>query len=188
MTTSVPLLIYLPLGGRAATLKRTSHNTYPMTQPQATVQIPVIAQPKVVADDDRGKIEQIETGGPVSVLRITSKKGAVRANHYHQHDFHYCYLESGKIRYVERAIDDEAAPLTEWIVKPGQVFYTRPMIAHAMEFLEDSVFYAFTPRSGQQAEYENDVVRLTLIDPADAARRARRGSSSGATRRARGSS
>lgn len=128
--------------------------------------------PKTLADDERGLIEQLPVGEGMSVLRITSKAGTVRANHYHQKDFHYCYLTRGKIRYVERAPQQPDAPIQEWIIEPGQIFYTRPMVAHAMEFLEDSEFYAFTPRSGDQAEYENDVIREIVIDPADAAKRA----------------
>lgn len=132
----------------------------------------VITMPNVVANDDRGVIEQLPVGQGMSVLRITSKQGTVRANHYHQHDFHYCYLTRGKIRYVEREPNQPTAPLKEWIIEPGQIFYTRPMVAHAMEFLEDSEFYAFTPRSGEQAEYENDVVREVLVEPQAAAQRA----------------
>lgn len=110
----------------------------------------------------------------MSVLRITSKKGTVRANHYHKKDYHYCYLVSGRIRYVEREPANQAAPLHEWIIEPGQIFYTRSLVAHAMEFLEDSEFYAFTPRTGEQAQYEDDVVREVLIDPAAAAARGSR--------------
>jgi dTDP-4-dehydrorhamnose 3,5-epimerase-like enzyme len=133
---------------------------------------PVVSTPKLLADDERGIIEQLPVGESMSVLRITSKKGTVRANHYHQKDFHYCYLVYGKIRYVERKPKDASAPLQEWIITPGQIFYTRPLVLHAMEFLEDSEFYAFTPRSGKQDDYEEDVVRETLIDPKDAAARA----------------
>ena len=143
-----------------------------MTTQQATTQ-EVVSQPEVLADDDRGVIEQLSTvDSDNSVLRITSKKGTVRANHYHQKDSHICYLVSGKIRYVEREVDNESAPLVEYIIKPGQLFYTKPMIVHAMEFLEDSEFLAITPRSGDAAEYENDVIRVTLIDPDEAAQRA----------------
>lgn len=132
----------------------------------------VIMLPKIIARDERGVIEQLPAGEGMSVLRITSKKGTVRANHYHRKDYHYCYLVSGKIRYVEREPENQSAPLREWIIEPGKIFYTRPLVAHTMEFLEDSEFYAFTPRSGERAEYENDVVREILIDPAEAAARA----------------
>ncbi len=132
----------------------------------------VIQKPAVLADDNRGVIEKLVGDGSMSVLRITSKKGTVRANHYHQHDSHLCYLAKGKIRYVERPALDHAAPLKEYMVVPGQLFYTAPMVAHAMEFLADSEFYCFTPRSGNQAEYENDVIRVELISPDEAAKRA----------------
>lgn len=138
----------------------------------------VIIATKFLADDERGIIEQIPAGEGISVLRITSKAGTVRANHYHKKDFHYCYLTKGKIRYVERPAFAKASAgkggqkLTEYIITPGQVFYTRPMVVHAMEFLEDSEFYAYTPRSGDSKEYENDVVREVLISPEEAAKRA----------------
>lgn len=140
----------------------------------------VVSQPKVLADDDRGIIEQLDTlQEGSSVLRITSKAGAVRANHYHQKDHHICYLISGKIRYVERPLNadgsvDESVPLTEYTIVPGQLFYTSPMVAHAMEFLEDSEFLAISPRTGDRTEYENDIIRVTLIDPVEAAARAAR--------------
>ncbi|MAF80721.1 hypothetical protein CL628_01775 [bacterium] len=138
----------------------------------------VISKPEVLADDDRGVIEQLDnTNEGNSVLRITSKAGTVRANHYHQKDHHVCYLVSGQIRYVERPVGkdgvvDESIPLTEYTIKPGQLFYTAPMVAHAMEFTEDSEFLAITPRGGGEAEYENDVIRVTLIEPEEAAARA----------------
>ena len=110
------------------------------------------------------------------MLRITSKKGTLRANHYHQGDSHLCYLASGKIRYVERPVlsnEDPQNPVLgeekEYTIEPGQLFYTAPMIAHAMDFLEDSEFYCFTPRSGAQDEYENDVIRVTLVERSAAA-------------------
>lgn len=149
---------------------------------QTDAPAPVMSAPRVVAEDERGVIEQLVKGDFQSVLRISSKRGTVRANHYHQHDSHLCYLAEGKIRYVECPVlahetsDASAEPSlgeqTEYIVEPGQLFYTAPMIAHAMEFLEDSVFYCFTPRSAAQDEYENDVIRVVLVDPHEAAQRA----------------
>lgn len=128
----------------------------------------IIRQPEELADDERGVIERLGEGPWQSVLRITSKKGTVRANHYHKYDSHLCFLERGKMRYVHRLADDERATLQEETIKAGQLFYTPPMVAHAMHFLEDSVFYALTPRSGDQGDYENDIVRVTLVDPKEA--------------------
>lgn len=138
----------------------------------------VVSQPMVLARDERGEIERLGEGPWRSVLRISSKAGTVRANHYHQHDSHLCFLESGKLRYLYRPLRhaagksayDEAVPLEEIIILPGQLFYTPPQVAHAMHFLEDSVFYALTPRTGDREEYEGDVVRVVLLSPEEAAR------------------
>jgi len=134
----------------------------------------IITKPEIIASDDRGVIEKIVGGDNyTTTLRITSKKGTVRANHYHQKDSHTCYLAKGQMEYVTREpATDESAPLKKVIINAGETFYTPPMIAHAMVFLEDSEFYAFTPRSGDQAEYENDVIRVELVSPEAAKQRA----------------
>lgn len=132
------------------------------------VQTDVITHPKLLADDARGVIEQLAAGNYQSVLRITSRAGSVRANHYHQRDSHLCYVTRGKLEYVYRDALDEAAPLAKVIITPGQLFYTPPMVAHAMHFLEDSEFYCFTTQARDQAIYEEDVVRVTIVDPAAA--------------------
>lgn len=139
---------------------------------KSTIKEGIVTSPENLADDERGLIDKLGTGPWESVLRITSKAGTVRANHYHKHDSHLCYLESGKMRYVERDVleiaekpeDTKLGEMREYIIEAGQLFYTAPMIAHAMEFLEDSVFLALTPRSGDREEYENDVVRVTLVE------------------------
>lgn len=126
----------------------------------------IVRKPEVLEDAPRGIIEKLAEGEYHSILRITSKAGTVRANHYHKRDSHLCYLVSGKMEYVYRDAGDEHAPLQRVIIEPGQLFYTPPMVAHAMRFLEDSEFYAFTtsPRH-TQAEYEDDTVRVRLVDP-----------------------
>ncbi len=125
----------------------------------------VITMPTLISQDDRGVIEQLVKGDFQSVLRTTQVKGSTRANHYHKHDSHIGYLVSGKLQYMTRPAEDEHASLTEYIIEPGQLFYTPPMVVHATVALEDSDVLYFTPRSGQQAEYENDVIRVELITP-----------------------
>lgn len=127
----------------------------------------VLRQPVKVASDPRGIIEQLAEGEFKSVLRITSKAGTVRANHYHKQDSHLCYLVRGKIEYVTRDALNDQAPLERLVIQPGQLFYTPPMVAHAMVFLEDSEFYCFTTSSRRtQKHYEDDVVRVTLVPSA----------------------
>ncbi len=113
--------------------------------------------------DERGEIKTVIEGKPFSsVLRISSGKGSVRANHYHKTDYHYCFLESGRMEYYERPVGSTEPPLC-LTIQPGQIFYTRPMVEHAMKFLEDSVFWCFSKNSRKQANYEDDTVRVKLI-------------------------
>ncbi len=128
----------------------------------------VISTPTLIAKDDRGVIEQLVKGDFQTVLRTTQVKGSIRANHYHKHDSHIGYLVSGKLQYMTRTAEDEKAKVTTYIIEPGQMFHTPPMVTHATVALEDSDVLYFTPRSGGKKEYENDVIRVELISPEDA--------------------
>lgn len=118
---------------------------------------------KPIDQDKRGSIIKVMEGKITSVLVIPSKKGAVRANHYHKKDTHYVYMISGKMRYTVKDLSKKRARKQSVILSPGDLVYTPAMIAHAMEFLEDSVFLALTTRKRDQKSYENDVVRVSLI-------------------------
>ena len=112
--------------------------------------------------DPRGSIQMLMDSPMNSTLVITSEKGSVRANHYHKKGDHYCYLASGQIEYHYRPTGSKDAPKVVTI-KPGQMFYTPPMVEHAMKFLDDSVFYVFSNSNREQSNYEADVVRIQLI-------------------------
>ena len=113
--------------------------------------------------DQRGSITKILEGEITSVLLIVSKKSAVRANHYHKKDSHYVYMVSGKMRYTSKDLRRKKGRKHSVIFKQGEMIYTPPMIAHAMEFLADSVFLALTTRKRDQKRYENDTVRVKLV-------------------------
>lgn len=119
---------------------------------------------KPVDRDKRGSIIKIIEGKITSVLVIPSKKGAVRANHYHKRDTHYVYMVSGKMRYTIKDLSKKQARKQSVILKSGDLVYTPAMTAHAMEFLENSVFLALTTRKRDQKRYENDTVRLKLVE------------------------
>ena len=115
--------------------------------------------------DKRGGITRLydQKTNIKSALLITSKKGTVRSNHYHKKDTHYVYMISGKMRYTVKDMSKKRARKQSVILKTGDMVFTPPMMAHAMEFLEDSVFLALTTRKRDQKSYENDVVRLELV-------------------------
>lgn len=113
-------------------------------------------------EDDRGSIQTLVNGGIHAVQVITSVAGSVRANHYHRSDSHYMYVVSGKMRYIERPAESSEEP-TWTYVSAGQLVYTAPMVEHAVEFVEDTVFLNITGKSRDQGDYEGDLVRVKLF-------------------------
>jgi dTDP-4-dehydrorhamnose 3,5-epimerase-like enzyme len=115
--------------------------------------------------DDRGMIRNIldPEFRVRSVLLITSRAGSIRANHYHKKDSHYVYLLSGRMEYTEQDMHSAKGKKRSYIIDPGDLVLSPPMFAHAMQFLEDSVFLAFTTERREQASYEKDTVRIQLI-------------------------
>lgn len=112
--------------------------------------------------DDRGSIQPLVERMMRSAQLITSHKGAVRANHYHKTDWHYCYMVSGAMEYYERPAGAKEKPRL-YRVKAGQLVFTPPLVEHAMRFLEDSVWLTLSRNPRDQDAYEKDVVRVKLI-------------------------
>lgn len=113
--------------------------------------------------DDRGDIYNIFEGKIGHVALITSKKGSVRANHYHKEDLQYIYLIKGA---YESHSCEVSNPKKKQVlhVKPGDIVETPPMIAHAQKFTEDSVFLALTTREREEGKYENDTLAFPVIE------------------------
>jgi quercetin dioxygenase-like cupin family protein len=107
-------------------------------------------------EDHRGVIEDLLYGSIDAVTKITSVKGAVRGNHLHRYTTQWTYVISGR---MIAARHKKGRP-TSREFGPGDLFCEEPGVAHAWQFLEDSVVLVFTrgPRSGE--DYESDVVRL----------------------------
>ena len=114
--------------------------------------------------DARGAIQPLVDEDMKSCVLISSKKGTVRANHYHKTDWHYCYVLAGKIEYYHRPTGSDAAP-EKVMVEAGQMFFTPPMVDHSMVFPEDTVFITWGRNSRLQEVYEADVVRIDSIEP-----------------------
>lgn len=118
--------------------------------------------------DERGEMSYLLDGKKKvsSVLLITCKKGAIRANHYHKKNDHYSYMLSGKMEYISYKINSNNKKKKKKqtkIVKAGEMIYTPPMVAHAMRFLEDSVFLALSSEERGKGKYEEDLKRIKVI-------------------------
>jgi quercetin dioxygenase-like cupin family protein len=114
--------------------------------------------------DDRGAIQPLVEMMMKSAVLIDSKKGALRANHYHKTDWHYCYVLKGCIEYYHRPTGSQKPP-EKLLVKKGQMVFTPPMVDHAMKFPEDTVFLTLSRNPRDQTSYEADVVRINLVEP-----------------------
>jgi quercetin dioxygenase-like cupin family protein len=114
--------------------------------------------------DARGEIVPLVDAMMKSCVLISSKTGSVRANHFHRTDWHYCYVLSGRIDYYHRPVGSKAPP-EKVAIQRGQMFFTGPMVEHAMVFPEDTVFLTFGRNSRAQEVYEADVVRIDPINP-----------------------
>lgn len=113
--------------------------------------------------DARGKIQPLVDIMMQSAVIIDSKKGSLRANHYHKTDWHYCYVLSGSIEYYHRPTGSNLDPEC-LIAKAGEMIFTPPMVDHGMKFPEDTKFLTLSRNPRDQASYEADVVRVDMLN------------------------
>jgi len=114
--------------------------------------------------DKRGSIQSLVNFPMKNLSLISSKKGAVRSNHYHLTDWHYMYVLSGSFDYYYRPTNSNEE-LRCIRVKKGEMIFTPPMEDHATVFLEDCDLLAMSRNPRDQEAYEEDVRRVQLIDP-----------------------
>jgi quercetin dioxygenase-like cupin family protein len=117
----------------------------------------------MIYKDERGEIIDVAEMDFKALQIITSKKGTIRSNHYHKVGGHLLYVLSGKMRYIEREVGRDYPVTEERIINAGESVFTGPMLAHATEFLEDTVLVccATVQRSG--AAYGDDLVPCKLL-------------------------
>ncbi len=113
--------------------------------------------------DIRGEITNVFEGRIEHIALITSKKGTVRANHYHKQDHQFIYLVSGAFESHSVDINNTSKRLVLEI-KPGDIVETPALIAHAQKFTEDSVFLALTTRQREQGKYEEDTIAYPVVE------------------------
>lgn len=117
----------------------------------------IISRPKNKFEDERGLIANLTPDVHIQdILYITGKKGAVRGNHYHKLDTHYCYVVEGILDYEYIGHDGEVK--TEKLFK-GDIVFTPPLEKHRFTFLTDGAFIALATQSRKQEDYEEDTVR-----------------------------
>ena len=91
--------------------------------------------------DKRGKISNHELTEPINLIgMIKSKKGTIRANHYHPQQEQKCLFTEGQIIEIFQDILNPNAPKITQVVNEGQLSIIKPNVAHAMVFTKDTTF------------------------------------------------
>lgn len=93
-----------------------------------------------------------------AITLITSKRGAIRGNHYHKETHQWTYIVKGRTRVVH-LIGEQFIDAT---YEAGELIYHAPGTSHAFEAVEDTEWLVFTkgPRAGE--DYEKDTFRLEI--------------------------
>ncbi len=91
--------------------------------------------------DDRGVISNHELTEPINLIgMIESKKGTIRANHYHPQQEQKCLFTKGQIIEIFQDVINPNAPKITQVVNAGQLSIIKPNVAHTMVFTKDTTF------------------------------------------------
>ena len=91
--------------------------------------------------DKRGKISNYELPESINLIGyITSKKGTLRANHFHPVQEQKCLLVKGQFISVYKDLLDKNSNKITHVVNEGDMIVTKPNVAHTMMFSKNSVF------------------------------------------------
>ena len=110
--------------------------------------------------DNRGKISNHELTEPINMIGlIESKKGTIRANHYHPQQEQKCLFTKGQIIEIFQDILNPNSPKVTQVVSEGQLSVIKPNVAHTMVFSKDTTFLNLV--RGER-EHENYGVTHTI--------------------------
>jgi len=91
--------------------------------------------------DDRGVISNHELTEPINLIgMIDSKKGTIRANHYHPQQEQKCLFTKGQIIEIFQDVVNPNSPKVTQVVNEGQLSIIKPNVAHTMVFTKDTTF------------------------------------------------
>ena len=111
--------------------------------------------------DKRGWLKKVLDGNFSSCIEIYSKKGSIRANHYHKKDQHFMYIISGECLYFNRFRKKNSKTKCKKM-KKGDLFYTPAMQEHMAFYSKNTHFLAFSTRKRTKFDYEKDLIRINM--------------------------
>jgi len=120
----------------------------------------------VIVNDIVAQVERITGERVKSIAYITSRPGAVRANHWHPKDVQVMVLLTGSYRSLSRT-HDTAEALVEQIVRAGDIVVCPAYVDHAYEFIEESVFLNLNTVTREPGGFGQHTIALAspLIPP-----------------------
>jgi nucleoside-diphosphate-sugar epimerase/SAM-dependent methyltransferase/dTDP-4-dehydrorhamnose 3,5-epimerase-like enzyme len=91
--------------------------------------------------DERGKISNYDLPEPINMIGyIESKKGTMRANHFHPVQEQKCLIIKGQFISIYKDLVDGKSTKVTHVVNEGDMIVTQPNVAHTMVFTKDTIF------------------------------------------------
>ena len=119
--------------------------------------------------DERGKISNHELTEPINLIGlIDSKKGTIRANHYHPQQEQKCLFTKGQIIEIFQDILNPNSPKITQVVNEGQLSIIKPNVAHTMIFTKDTTFLNLVRGERDHENYGiSHTIRHWFVDEAE---------------------
>jgi len=116
--------------------------------------------------DKRGKISNYELPEPINLVGyIDSKKGTVRANHFHPIQEQKVLLVKGQFISIYQDLLNKNSTKVTHVVNEGDLIVTKPNVAHAMVFTKDSIFLNLVRGEREHENYGiTHTVKHVLVD------------------------
>ena len=126
----------------------------------------IIIKAQVPFEDERGKMDYHILTEPVDWIgTLFTKKGSVRANHYHPIQEQKLLLISGKCISVYKDLGEENAPIKHHLNVAGDLVVTAPNVAHAVIYVEDCVQINLVKGEREPENYGKHTISYELVKP-----------------------
>lgn len=112
-----------------------------------------ILRPDFNFRDDRGCLVQLVHNGYTQVNVITTKKGALRGNHYHKQCQEAFYIVTGSVD-VTLSKDNRKETVH---FQSGDFFVIPPFTVHSMSYPEECIMIALYDKSVELTNGEKDI-------------------------------
>ena len=116
--------------------------------------------------DFRGRISNHELTESINLIGyIESKKGTIRANHFHPIQEQKCILIKGQFISIYKDLLNDKSHKVTHVVNEGDLIITKPNVAHAMVFSKDSIFLNLVRGEREHKNYGvTHTIRSVLVD------------------------